>query len=186
MEKWIIHNKGEIFNKSIFKINNLECFHPGKNISHNFYVIDTPDWINVIALTQDRRFILVKQHRLGTDEITIETPAGLIENGENPETAARRELLEETGYVADDIIFLKKLSSNPSIMNNYIYFFLATGCRKISVQNLDKSENIEIGLLTVDEILDRIKSNSINHSIIITAFSLYFLSPYSNLDVSYF
>lgn len=186
MEKWIIHNKGEIFKKRIFTINNLECFHPGKNISHNFYIIDTPDWINVIALTQDNRFILVKQHRLGTDEITIETPAGLIERGEEPEIAARRELLEETGYGADDLILLKKLSANPSIMNNYIYFFLATGCAKISEQNLDKSENIDILLLTASDILDNIKSNAINHSIIITAFSLYFLSPYCDLEVSYF
>jgi 8-oxo-dGTP pyrophosphatase MutT (NUDIX family) len=116
---------------------------------------------------------MVKQHRLGTDDLTIETIAGLIEKDEDPLEAAKRELMEETGYKEGEIIFLKKVSVNPAILNNHIYFYFATGCRKVSKQNLDAAEDIEILLYSEDEIIKMIKDGTINHSIVIAALSLY-------------
>jgi ADP-ribose pyrophosphatase len=178
MNKWKILARNTVYKSGIFKIESLQCHHEHKGVTHDFFVLNTQDWINIIALTGDDRLIMVEQHRLGTDEYTIETSAGLIEPGEQPEEAARRELLEETGFEPSELVLLKKCSSNPAIMNNYIHFYLATGCRKSATQNLDPAEDIDVHLYTHDEVFDLLKRGRINHSIIITALSLYFLSPH--------
>ncbi len=175
MKKWDIINRSDIIGAGVFSIQKLECRHPVKALNHDFYLLNTPDWINVVALTEDDRFIMVRQHRLGTDEFTLETPAGLINPGEEPLAAARRELKEETGYTAGHIIPLKRLSANPAILNNYIHFFLATDCRKTDVQDLDPAEDIDVELIDRANIPAMIEDGSINHTIIVAAFNLYFM-----------
>lgn len=181
MIKWIKKSEHELFRKRIFALKDIECYHPDKDVTHTFFTIDTHDWINVIARTEDDRYVMVRQHRLGTDEITLETPGGLIEGDESPRDTALRELREESGYEAAEIHLLKKLSANPAILNNYIYFYYATGCRRLHDQELDLSEDIEVATYTRDEIMEMISTGVINHSVIITAFYLFFLSPWSGL-----
>lgn len=174
MSDWVIEKRDTMFKTGIFELERLRCHHPGKNEAHDFFIIDAPDWINVVALDVEGRFITVVQHRLGTGERTIETPAGLMEPGEDPATAARRELLEETGYEPDNIVLMKKLTANPAIMNNSIYFFRATGCRKVAVQNLDQAEDIDVRLYSEREIKNMMADGTINHSIIVTSLCLHF------------
>ena len=183
MKKWEIKNRNIIYKGRIFTIQDLECYHPQKDVSHNFYILKHPDWVNVVAATEDDKIILVKQHRLGTDEFTIETPAGIVEPDEVPEHAARRELMEETGYSANDMILLKKLSANPAIMSNDIYFYYAPKAVKAASQSLDLAEDIEVILSTQNEMISMLKQDVITHSIIITALSLYFLSNYCSIPI---
>jgi 8-oxo-dGTP pyrophosphatase MutT (NUDIX family) len=177
MDRWTVKKNEDIFDGRIFTIRNLTCFHPGKSLEHDFYILHTHDWINIVALTEDGRFIMVKQHRLGTDEVTIETPAGLVEKGESPESAAKRELREETGFVAQSLTLLRKLAVNPAIMDNFVHFYLASGCRNAGSQRLDAAEDIEVLLYSRDEVIGLIQQGEISHSLIITALSLYFASP---------
>ncbi len=181
MKKWEIKKRQEIFNRRIFSIDDLHCHHPGKNVEHNFFILNNPDWINVVVLTEDNQLVFVKQHRLGTGEITIETVAGLMDGGESPEVSARRELREETGYQAGELLLLKKLSANPAIMSNHIYFYLARNARKIASQELDHAEDIEVITVTEEEALHMISDGRINHTIIVTALSLFFMSEYSTI-----
>ncbi len=174
MERWIRKSEQELFRRRIFSVKDIECYHPGKEVTHKFFTLQSPDWINVVAKTPDDRFLMVRQHRLGTDEITLETPGGIVESGEPPETTACRELLEETGYEAGEIRLMKKLSVNPAIFNNYIYFYFAGNCRKKSAQALDLAEDIEVITYTAPEILELIGNGKINHTLIVTAFYLYF------------
>ncbi|MDY6969466.1 MAG: NUDIX hydrolase [Spirochaetota bacterium] len=183
MNKWEIKNRNIIYKGGIFTIQDLECYHPQKDISHNFYILKHPDWVNIVATTGDDELILVKQHRLGTDEFTIETPAGIVEPDESPEHAARRELMEETGYCANDMILLKKLAANPAIMSNDIYFYYAPKAEKAASQSLDLAEDIEIILSTENDTISMLKRNVIKHSIIITALSLFFLSDYCDIPI---
>jgi len=175
MSDWIVEKRESVFRTGIFELNRLSCRHPGKNASHDFYIIAAPDWINVVARDGEGRFITVVQQRLGTGERTVETPAGLVEPGEDPLAAARRELLEETGYEAATITLMKKLSANPAIMNNHIHFYRAEGCRKVSDQNLDRAEDIQVSLHKEDEIRAMVRDGRIDHSIIVTALGLYFM-----------
>ncbi|MBN2159233.1 MAG: NUDIX hydrolase [Spirochaetes bacterium] len=182
MKRWIKKSEEELYRRRIFAVKDVECYHPGKDFTHRFFTLSTPDWINIVALTDDHRFIMVRQHRLGTDEITIETPGGLIEPGESPEETARRELREETGYEAKELHLLKKLSVNPAIFDNYIYYYFAPNCVRIHNQDLDPAEDIEVLTFERDEIMDMIRRGPINHSIIVTAFYLFFLSEWSGMN----
>lgn len=180
MKKWQINNRTQVFKRPIFSIDELDCFHPEKHVSHKFTVMNTPDWINIVALTTDKKIIMVKQHRLGTDEFTYETPAGVIESGEPPLDAAKRELLEETGYTSPSIELIQCAKANPAIMTTDIYFFLAKDCRQTHGQQLDTTEDIEVHLFNHEEILEKVKTGKISHSIILTALSLFFLKDREN------
>jgi len=178
MDRWEKSTKQNIFKNKIFNLNSISCYNKKKDIHHDFYILDTMDWVNIVATTKDNQFIMVKQHRLGTDKITIETPGGLIDSGESPEVSAVRELQEETGYKATKIHLLSKLAVNPAILSNHIYFFFAENCTKISGQNLDDAEDIEILLFSKDKIKEMIKKSEINHAIIVNALNQYFLSDF--------
>ncbi len=172
MKRWNILKRGNSFTAKIFAVDELECDHPD-GISHTFSVIRAPDWINIVPVTKDGRFILVKQHRLGTDSVTIETPGGIVDHGEDPLAAAARELREETGFIAEEIIHLKSLQANPAIMDNTIHFYLAKGCEKAGDQDLDREEDIEVLTADARALSEMIDSNEINHSIVITALALF-------------
>lgn len=176
MAQWKIEKSESVFHTSIFSINKLTCSHPEKAVNHEFYILQNPDWINVVALDTEGNFIFVQQHRLGTGTYTIETPAGLIEKNEDPLEAAKRELVEETGYEAGRMILMRKLAANPAIMNNYIYFFLAEDCKKVNAQKLDKAEDIDVLTFSRNEVLKMLNDGVIDHSIIVTALSLYFFT----------
>jgi 8-oxo-dGTP pyrophosphatase MutT (NUDIX family) len=179
MEKWEIRSQKNDYRNRIFTLRNLDCMHNKKKVQNDFYIIDTFNWINVVALTSDGKFILVKQHRLGTDEISIETPGGVIDEGENPEDCAVRELREETGYTGKSVHLLKSLWVNPAIMSNRISFYLIDGCELSSSQELDEAEDIEVITVTVDELSEMIRNGEFSHSIAVTGLGLYFLSRHN-------
>lgn len=143
----------------------MSCFLESKKLNHNFYSIHLHDWINVFALTSDKKIILVKQHRLGKNIITSEVPAGAINEDEDPYDAAKRELSEETGFTASKLVLLKKISVNPAIQNNSCYFFIALDCKKTNETNFDAAEELEIELRDKYEISDLINSETIDNSL---------------------
>jgi ADP-ribose pyrophosphatase len=179
MEKWEIRKEKKEFQNRIFTIRSLDCIHNKKNIQNDFYVIDTYSWINVVPLTPEGKFILVKQHRLGTDEISIETPGGVIEDNEDPADCAVRELREETGYTGKSVHLLKSLWVNPAIMSNRISFYLVEGCELSASQELDPVEDIEVITVTIDELSEMMKSGAFSHSVAVTGIGLYFCSQHN-------
>ena len=176
MKKWHINSSEVDYENAILKINRNKCLHPEKGVSHDFFVIDTYNWINVVAITEEGEFILVKQHRLGSDEFTIETPGGVVDPDESTADCARRELAEETGYRGGEVHLLNSSWSNPAIMSNRIDFYLIDNCIKTGEQNLDDAEDIEIITARGEEVIEMIRNGEISHSIAVTALSLYFLS----------
>lgn len=179
MKKWQVRGTEKVFENPIFTINTKKCYHSGKNVSWDFHVIDTYNWINVIGLTDDDKFVLVRQHRLGTGEISIETPGGVIEAGEDPEACAIREFREETGYTGRSIHLLKSLMVNPAIMSNSISFYFIDGCVRTSPQDLDEAEDIEVLTIPAEQVAEMVRDGRINHSIVVTGLGLYFLSGYN-------
>jgi len=179
MEKWEIRDSKRVYENRIFSVRSLDCRHNKKNVQNDFFVMDTFNWINVIALTTDGKFILVKQHRLGTDEISIETPGGVIDEGEKPEECAVRELREETGFIGKSVHLLKSLWVNPAIMSNRISFYLVEGCEPSASQDLDEAEDIEVLTVNVDELTAMITNGTFSHSIALNGLGLYFLSSHN-------
>jgi 8-oxo-dGTP pyrophosphatase MutT (NUDIX family) len=138
-----------------------------------FYVIENPDWTNVIALTRRQEVILIEQFRHGSEEVILEIPGGMIDGDESPEAAARRELLEETGYSAEEFVFLGKSRPNPAIQNNWIYHFAAVNAEKTAEVEFDEHESVFTKLCPVMRIPDLIQTGEITHSLVLAAFQYF-------------
>ena len=144
----------------------------GKN--YPFIVFDTPDWINIIPVTPEGNIVLIRQFRHGSGTIVWEIPGGMVDpEDKNPEQAARRELLEETGYKPKIVKFLGTVQPNPAIQNNFCHTFLALDCLPFQDQKLDTSEDIEVLEASWAEIENMINEGLISHSIVLTAFFWY-------------
>lgn len=126
---------------------------PTGKINDEYYILEYPTWVNVIARTDDGSFVLVRQYRHGTQRTSFELCAGVVEQGEEPLAAAKRELLEETGYAGGQWCELMTLSPNASTCSNLTHCFVAEGVERVAEQHLDATEDIEIHLRTEQEVL---------------------------------
>ena len=131
---------------------------PDGRINPEHYVLESPGWVNVIAVTTAGQMVLVRQYRHAIDEVLLELCAGVCEAGETPEQAARRELLEETGFAGGSWREIMTIGQNPSICDNITHCFLAEGVERVADQSLDESEDIEVVIMSRDAVramLDR-------------------------------
>lgn len=125
---------------------------PNGVINPEYYILEYPAWVNVIAITKEGKFVMVEQYRHGLADVFTELVAGVVEKDETPLHAAQRELLEETGYGNGEWQLFTVLSANPGSITNLTYSFLATNVEKIAGQHLDKTEDVAIKLLSEAEI----------------------------------
>ena len=125
---------------------------PNGVVHDEYYVLEYPDWINVIAVTVQGEVILERQYRHALGETSYEIVAGVMEQGETPEQAARRELAEETGFTGGEWTHLMDISANPSTMTNLCHCFLATGVERTATQNLDRTEYLEVHFFKPEEV----------------------------------
>jgi ADP-ribose pyrophosphatase len=141
------------------------------------YIIECGTWVNVIALTKKREVLLIKQYRHGAGQVLLEIPAGVMdEQDASPEQAARRELLEETGYTSDRFIEVGRVYPNPATHNNRIYSFLALDVESVAQQNLDETEEIEVSVVPFDEFISLAKEGGLPQAMHVSA--LFFALAY--------
>lgn len=137
------------------------CEMPNGTIVPEYYVLEYPNWVNVVALTEENQVVLIRQYRHGAGKSFLEIPAGVVEKGEDPAEAARRELLEETGYAFSSVEFLCELYPNPATSNNVTTSYLARGGKKVQEQELDAQEDIEVQLYSIEEVRTLLQQNKI-------------------------
>ena len=168
---WTLLGSREVSDHHIFRIrHDLYRFEPSGQ-ERDFVVMESPDWVNVIPITEDGQVVLIRQYRHGIRVPTLEIPGGIIDHGEPPEAAAARELREETGYAAARIRLLGRTRPNPAIQDNFQYSYLAEGCRRTSQPDLDPFEHVEVLLRPLESIPDLIRREEISNALVITAFS---------------
>ncbi len=155
--KKLISNKFVTLNENVFKSEKSHKFAP-------FYVLDFANWVNIAPITENKEVLLIKQFRAGIEDISIEIPGGIVDDDDlDPYESVKRELLEETGYVCDDVIQLNRVYGNPAIQTNYITGFLGINARQTKPQNLDTLEEIEFMKVPLDKIPSMINRGELNH-----------------------
>jgi len=159
----------------VFSVRTDTAISPRTGMEHDFHIIESREWVNIIPLTPDHRVVMVRQYRHGSRAVTLEIPGGLVDSGDTPEEAAARELLEETGYQAERWTKIGVANPNPAIFNNRCYTFLAQNIQKVSDLIPDQTEDIEVVLISLMDIPELIRTGKIDHAIVIAAFSMYFL-----------
>ena len=164
IETWKRVESKQIADCRVFRVREDFCERETDGKKATFFVIENPDWVNVIALTREQEIILIEQFRQGAEEITLEIPGGIVDENEAPETAARRELTEETGFSTDNFVFLGKSQPNPALQNNMIYHFLALDCEKTTETSFDEHESIATRFVPISEIENLVRKEILKHS----------------------
>lgn len=141
----------------------------------DYYVFEYPDWINVVALTRDGRFVMIDQYRHALGDTRYEIPAGVSEPSDaSMLAAAQRELAEETGYGGGEWRQLMVTAPNPATQNNLTYSFLATGVEPLGPQHLDPTEDLRVHLMTRREVLELLRGNEIRQALMAAPLWRYF------------
>jgi 8-oxo-dGTP pyrophosphatase MutT (NUDIX family) len=134
---------------------------PDGHIVEDYYVLEYNNWVNAVAITEDNKILMVHQYRHAAEIVSLEIPGGVIDAGELPQQALRRELLEETGYQFDDFELLCTVYANPSTANNHTYCYLARGGKKVQEQDLDDQEEIIVETFTIPQVKQLLAENKI-------------------------
>ena len=162
--------KEVVYNNSIVSVveQNSESNHEKKII-----ILEAPNWVNIIPVTKNNEIVFVRQFRHGISSETLEIPGGMIDNHEEPNLAAGRELFEETGYVCEEIIELGNISPNPALFSNRVLTFLGESVflKESSIDN--QGEINEVVLINLKDVPKLVKTSVIDHALVIVAFHLF-------------
>lgn len=171
IERWEKTGTEYLGDFRIFRIRADSSRSPRTGVIHRFFVLESPDWVNVIPLTPEGNVVMIRQFRHGTEDVTLEVPGGMVdaEDGD-PSVSAARELREETGYEAGDIVHLGSVAPNPAFLNNRCHSYLARDVRRVTEPRLDGAEDIAFEEIPLADIPTLIRGGAITHSLTITAF----------------
>ncbi len=157
----------------IFRIRSERLVSPRTNQEHDFYVIDSVNWVNVIALTPEQQLVMIHQYRHGSTTVELEIPGGMIDPQDaTPQAAAIRELREETGYAGEKPRIIGEIFPNPAIMSNTCYTVLLENCSCAHPLELDHGEDLATELVPASEIPGLVATGKIRHSLVVAG--LYF------------
>ena len=161
----------------IFQLRSDVKISPRTGKEHDFYILDSVNWVNVIAVTPDQKLVMVEQYRHGSNTVELEIPGGLMDAGEtDPVATAVRELREETGYEGGHARLLGKIWSNPAILNNQTFTVLIEHCRLQHEVEFDHGEDLVTRLVPVAEIPKLVADEKIGHPLVVVALYYFDLS----------
>jgi ADP-ribose pyrophosphatase len=169
--KWKRLERTELLKTRVFTVVERENEGPGGRKGH-FVSLEAPDWAVVVPLVHkggQEYFLMARQYRHGSDELSVEFPGGVVEKGEEPEHAAARELKEETGCAASSLRLAASVSPNPAIMSNRYYVFLAEGIESAGGTDFDENEAIDAFLVPVAEVRASMGRGEYSHALMAAA-----------------
>jgi ADP-ribose pyrophosphatase len=164
LKKWKIKKQELVFNHKWYKLRQDEVELPNGRIVDDYFVSVRPNVVVIFAVTPDDEVVMVKQYKHGVQEIIVELPGGVVDENENFEEAAKRELIEETGYSVDSLKLIASLYDNPTKDTNKINLYLGRNAIKTSEQDLDENEEIEVSTVKLSALKGKILSGEIRVS----------------------
>lgn len=181
--KWTVLSSEKLLSKGTWMNLRMEKVQlPSGAIVPEWFVLEFPDWINVIAITKDGDFVMEDQYRHALGETHYELVAGVIDPGETPLEAAKRELSEETGYEGGEWSLFMTVSPNPTNHTNLSYTFLAVGVEKKREQHQEATEDIHVDVFTEEEVRELLESGQIIQALHAAPLWKFFASQMSSVS----
>jgi ADP-ribose pyrophosphatase len=154
----------------IFRLRSDRLLSPRTGREHDFFVIDSVNWVNVIALTPERQLVMIGQYRHGSGTVELEIPGGMIDpRDSSPAAAGIRELREETGYAGENAHIIGEVFPNPAIMSNTCFTVMVDNCRCLHPVEFDHGEDLVTRLVPIAEVPQLVAAGKIKHSLVIAA-----------------
>ena len=154
----------------MFSVREERKLSPRTGREHDFFIIDSSSWVNVVALTPEREMVLIEQYRHGSNTVELEIPGGIIDPSDaSPEAAGARELTEETGYEGEPSVLVGQVFPNPAIMANHCYTVLVRECRLVKPVEFDAGEDLATKLVPLEQVPELVASGRIRHSLVVAA-----------------
>ena len=164
-DKWKTLSSEYLFNRPWLTVRRDSYELPDGRIVPEYYILEYPDWVNTLAITKDGKFVFVSQYRPGLKRNDYELCAGVSEKSDkNMEAAARRELLEETGFGGGRWREYMFISANPSTTDNLTHCFLAEDVEPVGKVHQDATEDVRIHLLTLEEVRELLVSGAVKQA----------------------
>lgn len=168
--RWQVERLEALAHYRVFSVSALHARRDRDGHAHTFFKIEASDWVNVVALTPEDEFVMVRQFRLGSGTETLEIPGGMVDAGETPRDTAARELLEETGYVAEHWLPIGTVNPNPALYGNTLHTYLARGCRRVAEIVNDDSEETIVELVPRSRVQELAQRGAVDHALVLAAF----------------
>lgn len=178
VKSWPLVSSRQAANYRIFSLRTDLKINPRTGEKHDFFVLDCPDWVNVVPVTSDGRVVMIEQYRHGTNTVELEIPGGIMDPQEtDPVAAGQRELREETGYEGTGARVIGRIFPNPAIQSNTCHTLLVQGCELRHSTEFDQSEDIHVRLVPVEHLPDLIASGRIRHALVVVALTHFLMLP---------
>lgn len=178
VKSWPLVSSRQAANYRIFSLRTDLKINPRTGEKHDFFVLDCPDWVNVVPVTSDGRVVMIEQYRHGTNTVELEIPGGIMDPQEtDPVAAGQRELREETGYEGTRARVIGRIFPNPAIQSNTCHTLLVQGCELRHSTEFDHSEDIHVRLVPVEHLPDLIASGRIRHALVVVALTHFLMLP---------
>lgn len=173
MEKWKVLEREYLYQTPFGNLRKDKCQVKADYIIDAYHVNEFSDWVNAVVITKQSEMVFVKQYRHGAGDVFYEIPAGAPEKGETYAEAIKREVLEETGYASEtEPIRLGEFFVNPATQNNKVITFLIPNAMKVSEQNLDEGEVIEVSKTPFRKVETMVKTEQLRQLFSVTAYHL--------------
>lgn len=166
IKPWARKETRQLADCRVFSVSESTSICPRTDDEHQFYFIDSADWVNIVPITEDEQVVFIRQFRHGSEKITLEIPGGMVDPGEDPEVAAVRECLEESGYEARSFSSLGVLNPNPAIFPNRLHTFVARECLPIAEIANTSTEHTELVLVPMADLPKLLESGEIDHALV--------------------
>ncbi len=174
IKPWPRLSSRSLANYRIFSLRSDLKINPRTGGQHDFFVIDCPDWVNVVPVTGDGRLVMVEQYRHGSNTVELEIPGGVMDPHEkDPVQAGLRELREETGYVGDPVRLIGQIFPNPAIQSNVCHTLLVENCVLRHETEFDHAEDIAVRLVPIEQIPQLLATGVIRHALVVVALTHY-------------